>query len=58
MGGLGGDVQGVSRFSQCECVLGGRIAFMGMSAHSKKEMESFTILTETLFLLTLEQHGV
>lgn len=58
VGGLGGDVQGVSCLSQCKCVLGGRIAFMCMLAHSKKEMENFTILTKTLFLLTLEQRGV
>lgn len=51
-------VQGVSCFSQCKCVLGGRIAFMCMLAHSKKKMENFTILAKTLFLLTLEQRGV
>ena len=37
VGGLGSDVQGVSRFSQCECVLGGWIAFMCTLAHSKKK---------------------
>lgn len=36
VGGLGGDVQGVSCFSQCKCVLGGRIAYVYVSSFKKK----------------------